>query len=195
MFRDGVGIFLGWELFFLGGKGRIFLRESVMKTNKFSFSLHLSLSPFTFSKEPRHCFASSFLSCGHFFFTLSLSPISSHIKRKELLLPCCCTPYPKIKRLRDVLISHLAVLSLVSSLDQCTHFFSLLLLEFFSNNEGISFVSPRISSVSLVVFFPLEPFVFPCRFVVLLFAHSFVHLPLGWLFSGPIHQFLLKPLK
>lgn len=125
---------------------------------------------------------------------LYLSPVSSCIKRKELLLPCCCTPYPKIKRLRDVLIFHLAVLSLVFSLDQSTQFFSLLLLEFFSNNEGISFVTPRISFVSLV-FFRLESFVFPCRFVMLLFAHSFVHLPLRWLFSGPIHQFLLKLLK
>lgn len=69
---------------------------SVMKT--LFFSLQLSLSPFTFSiTEVRHCFASSFLSCGCFFLTLSLSPFSSSIKRKELMLLCCCTPYPKLK--------------------------------------------------------------------------------------------------
>lgn len=105
-----------------------------------------------------------------------------------MLLPCCCTPCSKIKRSRDVLTTPLAVLSLVFSSDLRAHIFYLPLLEFFSNSEGISFVYPKISFVSLV-FFPREPFVVLCASpVALLSAHSFVHLSLEWLLSDTYTQ-------
>lgn len=72
------------------------------------------------------------------------------------------------------------MVSLVFSLDQCTHFFSLLLLELFSNNEGISFVSPRISFVSLVVFSPLSPLYFHADLSCFsLLTHLFIFLSDG----------------
>lgn len=81
MFRDGVGTLFRLGVVLFGGKGEDFFARECHE-NKFSFSLQLSLSPFTFSKEARHCFASSFLRCGCFFFTLSLF-VTSFFPYKE----------------------------------------------------------------------------------------------------------------
>lgn len=62
----------------------------------------------------------------------------------------------------DILTSVSAVLSVLFSSDLHTQIFYLLLLGFFSNSEGISFVNPKISFVSLV-FFPFEHFVVRCQ--------------------------------
>lgn len=80
LFRDGVGNLFRFGFVLFWGKREDFLQEC----NENLFSLQLSLSPFTFSTtEVRHCFASSFLSCGCFFFTLSLFVTSFFLYKEE----------------------------------------------------------------------------------------------------------------